>query len=302
LIEEGHIDQIIKKAISLGTDPVDAIRMATINPAAYFNLRNKGVVAPGKDADILILKSLEKFEVDKVIIGGEVVFENNMLVKKLNDYSYPDFVKNTVNVKPLSERDFDVKVCGVEDSVRARIIEVIEGEIITNSITKKIKVRNNTLIPDDDSDVLKIAVVERHHKTGNIGLGFVSGFGLKRGAFASSVAHDSHNIIAVGTNGRDMLSAVNKIIEMQGGFSIADNTEIYGLQLNIAGLMSEKPVSEVDNNLNFLQNKLREKGVKIKSAFMALSFLALPVIPKLKLTDRGLFDAEKFMFTDVLVR
>ena len=302
LIGEGHIDQIIKKAISLGADPVDAVRMATINPATYFNLRNKGVIAPGKDADILILKSLKEFEIDKVIIGGRVVFEDNGMVKKLNDYSYPDFVKNTVNVKPLSEGDFDVKVCGVEDSVRARIIGVIEGELITNSIIRKIKVRNNTLIPDADFDVLKIAVVERHHKTGNIGLGFVSGFGLNRGAFASSVSHDSHNIVAVGTNSRDMLSAVNKIIEMQGGFAIADNTEIYGLQLNIAGLMSEKPVSEVNNNLNFLQNKLRENGVKIRSPFMALSFLALPVIPKLKLTDRGLFDAEKFMFTEVLVR
>ena len=303
LIEEGHINHIIRKAVALGADPVDAIRMATINASAYFNLRDKGIIAPGKDADILILDNLEKFEIDKVIIGGEIIFENNKLIKKFNNYYYPEFVKNTFNVKPLSEKDFDIKFDAIGDvnEVNARVIEVIEGELLTNSIKRKLKIENNIITPDIDSDVLKIAVVERHNRTGNIGLGFVSGFGLKRGAFASSVAHDSHNIIAVGANNKDILAVVNKIIEMQGGLSIANNSEIYGLQLNIAGLMSEKPVSEVNNKLNFLHEKLKNFGVKVEAPFMALSFLALPVIPELKLTDKGLFDVEKFKFVDVAV-
>jgi len=181
------------------------------------------------------------------------------------------------------------------------VIEVIEHEILTNSIKRKLKVKNNTVIPDACSDILKIAVVERHHKTGNIGTGFVSGFGLKRGAFASSVAHDSHNIIAVGTNNKDLLSCVNKIVAMQGGFAIAEGSKIHGLKLNIAGLMSEKPVREVNNKLNLLHEKLKEMGVKIQAPFMKLSFLALPVIPELRLTDKGLFDVEKFRFADVVV-
>jgi len=303
LIEEGHINHIIRKAIALGTDPICAIRMATINPARYFNLKDKGIIAPGKDADILILNDIENFEIDKVIISGEVVFENNKLIKKFGNFKYPGFVKNTINIKPLSENDFDIKVDGVCDGfeVDARVIEVIEHEILTNSIKRKLKVKNNIVIPDVKAGILKIGVVERHHKTGNIGTGFVSGFGLKRGAFASSVAHDSHNIIAVGTNNKDLLSCVNKIVAMQGGFAIAEGSKIHGLKLNIAGLMSEKPVREVNNKLNLLHEKLKEMGVKIQAPFMKLSFLALPVIPELRLTDKGLFDVEKFRFADVVV-
>ncbi len=298
LIEEGHIDRIIRKAIALGADPIDAIKMATINPANYFKLRDKGVIAPGKDADILIVNDISKFEIDKVIIAGEVVFENNELIKKFKQYSYPDFVKNTFNVKPLTAADFDIKTnrCG---EINAKVIKIIEGELLTNSITRKLRVENNTIIPDINSDILKIAVVERHHRTGNIGRGFVRGFKLNRGAFASSVSHDSHNIIVVGTNNKDMLSAVNKITDMQGGLAIARDSKIYGLKLNIAGLMSEKLVSVVNKKLNFLNDKLKEFGVEINAPFMMLSFLALLVIPELKLTDKGLFDVLKFEFVSV---
>jgi len=300
LISEGHMDGIIRKSVSGGMDPVDAIKLATINPAEYFHLENSGYIAPGKDADILFVSDLEDFRVEKVMIKGKITAEKGRFISKLLSFPYPGSVTNTVNLKRVSPGSFNI-LAGKENKVDVRVIGVIGGEILTDERIECLQVRDNKILPDPGRDVARIAVAERHKGTGNIGLGFVSGFGLKKGAFASSVAHDSHNIIVVGSNENDMCDAVNKIIETRGGMVVAHNREIHCLKLPIAGLISDMKAEEVNEKLGVLHREVKKLGVKMESPFMALSFLALPVIPRLKLTDKGLFDVERFKFVDLVV-
>ena len=282
LIEQGYLDYVYRRAVEEGLDPIKALQMCTINTAEWFGI-NAGLIAPSKFADVVLLKSLEKFEVVKVIANGKVVGE----IKR--GFSYPDFVKKSVKVKKLSKEDIKI-----EGSRRARIIKVIEGEIVTDEEIEHVEGI------DVNRDILKIVVVERYGK-GNMGKAYIKGFGLKRGAFASSVAHDAHNIVAVGTNDDDLCLAVNRVAELDGGIVVVDKDVKAELRLNIAGLMSEERAEVVAEKFEKINVELRKLGCKLKSPVFALSFMALPVIPKLKITDLGLIDVEKFEVVNVFV-
>ncbi|MCD6494000.1 MAG: adenine deaminase [Archaeoglobaceae archaeon] len=282
LIEQGYLDYVYRRAVEEGLDPIKALQMCTINTAEWFGI-NAGLIAPSKFADVVLLKNLEKFEVVKVIANGKVVGE----IKR--GFSYPDFVKKSVKVKKLSKEDIKI-----EGSRRARIIKVIEGEIVTDEEIEHVEGI------DVNRDILKIVVVERYGK-GNVGKAYIKGFGLKRGAFASSVAHDAHNIVAVGTNDDDLCLAVNRVAELDGGIVVVDKDVKAELRLNIAGLMSEERAEVVAEKFEKINVELRKLGCKLKSPVFALSFMALPVIPKLKITDLGLIDVEKFEVVNVFV-
>lgn len=282
LIEQGYLDYVYRRAVEEGLDPIKALQMCTINTAEWFGI-DAGLIAPSKFADVVLLKNLEKFEVVKVIANGKVVGE----IKR--GFSYPDFVKKSVKVKKLSKEDIKI-----EGSGRARIIKVIEGEIVTDEEIEHVEGI------DVNRDILKIVVVERYGK-GNMGKAYIKGFGLKRGAFASSVAHDAHNIVAVGTNDDDLCLAVNRVAELDGGIVVVDKDVKAELRLNIAGLMSEERAEVVAEKFEKINTELRKLGCRLKSPVFALSFMALPVIPKLKITDLGLIDVEKFEVVNVFV-
>jgi adenine deaminase len=290
LITGGGVDHCVRKAIGLGIDPITAIRMATINPARYFPLPGIGAVAPGYQADLIVIDDLEDFRVNQVFKHGCLIAENGTLVPGAIDQGTVT-VENTFNVAAITTEQFRIKAEGTS----AKIIEVIPQQIITKKGIHNIKVENGLAMAEPQQDILKIAVVERHKGTGNIGLGFVKGFGLRQGAIASSVAHDSHNIVVVGADDQSMVRAVQGIVEMQGGLiAVINGTLLASLPLPIGGLMSDRPIEEVRDSLDHLHQTAKEMGCKLADPFMALSFLALPVIPELKITDKGLVDVTKF--------
>jgi adenine deaminase len=301
LISEGHMDHLVRRAMEEGLDPISAIQMATINIADHFAVDSEvGGISPGKLADIVIVNSLEKFSVEKVIADGKLVAENGKLVVKLPLPRYPKFAKRTINLKKVSPDDFDVKTVR-KDEVDVRVIGLIEGQIFTEHEIVPLEVKDGIVKPDLLHDIVKVAVVERHNRTGNIGLGFVRGFGIKKGTIASSVGHDAHNVSAIGTNIRDMSVAVNAIARMGGGQVVVDKGRILSkIRLPIAGLMSDKPVEEVGSELELLRKRAKDLGIRLKSPFMQLSFLTLAVLPKLRITDRGLVDVEKFKLVDLI--
>jgi len=284
LIEQGYLDYVYRRAVEEGVDPIKALQMCTINPAEYFRI-NAGLIAPGRFADVVLLRDLERFEVARVIASGEPVGE----IKRT--YSYPEFVKRSVRIKkPITPEDIKIKGKGV-----ARIIKVIEGEIVTGEEREYVEG------VDVERDILKIVVVERHKATGNIGKAYIRGFGLKKGAIATSIAHDAHNIVCVGVSDEDICKAVNRIAELQGGIVVVDGDVKAELQLDIAGLMSEESAEVVVEKLDRIHEEIKKLGCKLKSPILALSFMALPVIPKLKVTDLGLVDVEEFKVVDVFV-
>ncbi len=295
LCEEGHMDLLLKKAVYMGLPPNIAVRMVTFNPAFYFNIRRRGAVAPGYLADIVIVNNLREFFPLYVIKNGKIVAEKLKLLIDLKGKSptpLPSF-----NVK-LKEKPFQVKAKGK----KIRVIGVIENQIITEHIITEAKIEKDEVVADPERDILKIAVVERHKGTGNVSVGFVTGLGIKEGAIGSSVAHDSHNIIIAGTNDKDMEAVLYHIIKMNGGFAVAKNGKIIKeLPLAIGGLMSDRSHFEVVSALKELKSVTKAMGSKTENPFMSLSFLALPVIPKLKITDMGLVDVEKFEFVDLFV-
>ncbi|HDS08896.1 MAG TPA: adenine deaminase [Firmicutes bacterium] len=296
LLTEGHIDYIIRRAIKFGVDPIKAIRIATLNPSLYFRLEKLGAIAPGYIADLVILNNLRDLDVYKVMKNGKFVSIGNKLTYV--PPQYPEHrIRGTVNIKWLEEKDFMIPA---ETGKKANIIEIVPDQIITRAIRDYPKVENGVIIPDTEKDILLIAVVERHMASENIGLGLVRGFGLKEGAIASSVAHDSHNIIVVGTNFKDILRAVIRVRSRQGGLVFAKNGEVVeNLPLPIAGLISNEPLEVVNEKIENLIKAVREAGSPLNSPFMQMSFLALPVIPELKLTDQGLFDVRQFKYIDL---
>jgi adenine deaminase len=306
LVKHGHVDRLIRRAIEEGVDPIVAIQMATLNTAEHFGLgREIGSIAPTRCADIVILKNLEKVEVETTIINGKIVAKNQKLVVKLPGVQYPHFAKASVHPKHrIRSEDFiiEVRCCKNRKTVRARVIGVIDGESVTKHLIETLPTRNRKLEVNLKKDILKVAVVERHKQTGNIGRGLVKGFGLKKGAVASSVAHDSHNLIVVGTNDSDMAKAISVLAEKNGGIVIISNEEIRGLlELPIAGLMSEQSAKTVSHKMRQFKNALTELGCKLREPFMALSFLTLPVIPELRITDKGLVDVRKMQFVPIIV-
>ena len=291
LIKEGHLDRVLRKAVSLGLNPITALKMVTINPARYFSLKGFGRVSPGYRASFVVLKDLVDFEVAAVFVDGRIVSRNGKLLERFSGSNIPKKIKSSLNLKPVADNMLRIK----SGKARVRVIEIPNRER-----TEALNEKNGYLVPDLRKDILPLVVVERHKASGRIGKGFVSGFGLKRGALASTVAHDSHNIICVGANYEDMAFAIRTLKRENGGLvAVADRKVLGILELPVSGLMSDKTAGEVSKKLDILHRATGRLGCKLNSPFMELAFLALPVIPRLKLTDRGLVDVEKFRIVDV---
>jgi len=295
--QRGHLNYIIRKAIDRGLDPVRAIQMATLNPAEYFGLKDRGAVAPGFRADLAVLHDLERFELDKVFKGGKRVVDRGKLI----DFPHADDESvelRSMNVAPLTWESFRIP----HEDRRARVIELIPGQILTGVRYEHIKSDNGWVQSDVERDILKLAVVERHRATGNIGLGLVMGFGLDAGALASSVAHDSHNLIAIGVSDQEIWRSIEEVKKTGGGIAvIRDEKVLARVPLDIAGLMSRESLEGLTEKLDEADRAASSLGCTIPDPFMSLSFLALPVIPKLKLTDLGLVDVEKFSLVPLFV-
>ncbi len=293
LLEEGHIDSMIRQAIQWGLDPILAIQMATLNAAEYFRLDDLGAIAPGFRADIVTFDHLGRFRVGKVFKDGVLAAENGEMLVTPAPKRSALRTGSSVRVGLLKKDAFLLR----SKQPLAKVIQLIPGQIVNKKEVKKIILKDGVACPNIKEDILKIVVVERHKATGNIGIGFVSGFGLKKGAIGSSVAHDSHNLVIVGTNDNDILKAVRVIRAMRGGLVVVSDGEVLSsLPLPIAGLMSESTVPQVYLQLESLLRAVRKLGCEIPDPFMALSFLSLPVIPELKITDKGLVDVNQFKF------
>jgi len=293
LLEEGHIDSMVRQAVQLGLDPILAIQMSTLNAAEYFRLDGIGAIAPGYRADIISFDHLGRFQIKKVFKDGKLVAENgNMVSRSIQQRKGPKHL-GSVRVKPLKKDAFLLRT----DQSLAKVIQLIPDQIVTRKAMERVLLRDGAAYPNLKEDILKIAVIERHKATGNIGIGFVQGFGLKNGAIGSSVAHDSHNIVLVGTNDADMLKVTEIIQAMKGGLAVvSDGKVLASLPLPIAGLMSEASVAQVNLQLEALHRASKTLGCNVPDPFMILSFLSLPVIPELKITDKGLVDVNQFKF------
>ncbi len=292
ILSDGDMNHLVRLAIAEGLSPIKAVQMATINPAEYFHFRDIGAVAPGYIADLIVVDDFQDFNVELVIKRGRIVAERGRPLFRLESADF-SVALNTVQVKPLNAHSF--RLPGRPGKVR--VIGLVPDQIVTRHLWEEAPLRDGEIVSDTERDILKIAVVERHHATGNIGLGLVQGFGLQEGAFASSVAHDAHNIVVVGTNDADMLAAVQTVMDMQGGLSVVKGGRVVeALPLSIAGLMSPLPIQQVADKVASLERALARMGAASGHSFMSLSFLALSVIPSLKLTDRGLVDVDKFQF------
>jgi adenine deaminase len=295
LIDEGHIDHIVRVAIREGLDPVTAIQIATLNAAEYFNLHDRGAIAPGRRADLIVFDNFNKFTIEQVYRGGKLVARNGRIVPQdVPPRNLP--VRNTINVD-WSKVDVRLPANGHK---KVRVIGLIPDQIVTTQSIEEARIENGWVVADPSRDLLKVAVIERHRATGNVGIGFVRGLGLARGAIGSSIAHDSHNIIVAGTNDDDLMTAARAIAAMQGGLvAVADGEVLARVPLPIAGLMSDQPLERVREQLDDLAAVARDLGSKLHAPFMAMAFIALPVIPELKLTDKGLVDVNKFDFVSV---
>lgn len=290
-----HINGMVRRAVEAGVDPVKAVQIASLNTAEYFGLKNLGAIAPGYKADLLILPDLKTFKPDLVIKNGVVAAENGKLIAELPE-NEALAVRNSVNVRWITPEDFRIEANGS----KVTALEVIPHQLITKSVVSEVKIEDGNAVSNIDNDTLKICVIERHRATGNIGKGFVKGFNLKCGAIASTVAHDSHNMIVIGTNDADMYAAAVALIKCKGGKVVVKDGEVISeLPLPIAGLMSDRNFDYVVNKCEELNKTAHSIGCKIEDPFMTMGFLSLPVIPELKVTDKGVFDTNKFDFIDI---
>jgi adenine deaminase len=282
--EEGHVNSIVRAAVARGAAPEDALVMGSFNAAQWHGLREFGAVAPGYQADLLLLPDLERFEPETVLKRG----------KPLGDVPHaevPEWVKHTVRIQPVASNDFQIPW----DDGPARVIGIVPGQIVTDALEEQPRVENGLAQADPGRDLAKIAVVERHLGTGRVGLGFVRGFSLERGALASTVAHDAHNIVVVGVDDGDMARAVQRLAEIGGGLVVIAHRGVRAeLPLPVAGLLSDAPVDQVVEESRSCIAAAAEVGCTLPSPFQSLAFLALSVIPKLKITDRGLVDVDRF--------
>ena len=289
LLREGDIDAVVRKAIDRGLEPARAIQMATINAAEYFRLHDRGGIGPGYIANLITITDLAKLEIDMVFYQGKLVARQGKPLFPLPPVTLE--LRDTVRIKPIMGKS--LKIAAADETYP--VIEIIPGQIVTRKAMEKVKVVDGAVMPDVKRDILKLVVVERHKASGNIGVGLVKGFGLKKGALASSVAHDSHNIIAVGANDFDILKAIEEINRLQGGLVVCANLEILAsLPLPIAGLLSPEPLDVVVSQHEIVERTAASLGNLPPAPFAILSFLALPVIPELRLTDLGLVDVNEF--------
>ena len=290
-----HINGMVRRSVEAGVDPIKAVQCASLNTAEYFGLKDLGAVAPGYRADLLILPDLKTLKPYMVIKGGKTVYENGSLTVNFEETEVPS-VRGSVNVKWIEKDDFRIEA--LSDS--ARTIEIIPHQLVTKSTVSPIKIENGNAVSNTDTDTLKICVIERHRATGNIGKGFVKGFNIKNGAIASTVAHDSHNMIIVGTNDEDMYTAAVELVKSQGGKVVVSGGKVLSkLPLPIAGLMSNEDFGYVVNKCEELNNAAHSIGCRLEDPFMTMGFLSLPVIPELKITDKGIFDTTKFDFVNI---
>jgi adenine deaminase len=285
IAEEGHINSMVRDAVAAGIAPEDALVMASLNAATWHGLRDLGALAPGYQADVLVLPDLESFLPEKVLKSGREVVE-------IERPEVPEWVKHTVRVRPLSTNDFAIPW---EGDGQARVIGIVPDQIVTESLVEEPLVDRGRVLADPDRDLLKIAVVERHLGTGRVGLGLVRGFGLKRGAIASTVAHDAHNAVVIGVKDDDMLRAVRRLSETGGGVVVIDGGIVRAeLNLPVAGLLADAGLEEVIAASRACVDAAHALGCPLTSPFQSMAFLALSVIPHLKITDRGLVDVDRF--------
>jgi len=283
IVEEGHINQMVRVAVEDGISPEDAVVMATINPASYHRLWHLGAIAPGYQADILVLDDLRSFNPRQVLKRGEA--------PRFTKLEVPEWVRQTMHMAPVTAASFRIPA-GPE---RIRVIRVVPAQLLTGTDIVEPTVLNGELVADPKRDLAKIAVLERHHATGRIGLGFATNVGLQRGAFASTVAHDAHNVVVLGVDDADMAACACRLAEIGGGIVVAEGGRVVEeLPLPVAGLMSDQPLADVYQRLRSMEQRLVGLGMTMNAPFMTLSFLALSVIPELKITDRGLVDVARF--------
>lgn len=293
LIDEGSIDASIRIAINLGLDPLMAIQLATINAAQCFGMHTKGAIAPGYDADFLFLDSLDDFRIFVTYVQGvPVARQGHYIGPELKPHRTASNLKQTVRLAKITPSDLKIPI---QDD-RANVIGIIPNSIVTDHLLAYVPTKDGYFVPSPESDLLKLAVIERHHQTGKVGVGIVKGFGINRGAVAATIAHDSHNLMVTGTNDRDMLTAINAVEYLQGGIVIVDDGQILAsLPLPIGGLMSDAPLEEISQGIRSLTTALATIGFAGDFDFLlTLAFLGLPVIPSLKLTTNGLFDVSRF--------
>lgn len=307
LVADGHLDHIVRTAVSLGIDAVSAIQMVTINCAQCFQMdHDLGSITPGKCADIVFLDDLESLRVTRVLIDGEVVAEDGRALFDLPPYRYPDWATHSMHLgREIAPASFEVAAPeGIVDgnTVRVRAIEVVPGKVGTFEAHVDLPVANGRLESTVEQDVLKAFVFERHRETGTFGKGFVKGFGIKRGAMASTVAHDAHNLLVLGTNDEDMALAANTLAACGGGMVVVADGEVLGLvELPIAGLMDALPAEEMSAKVHALEDAWAAIGCTMPSPFMTMALIPLACLPELRLTNRGLVDCTKFEFADLIV-
>ena len=299
LLKQGSIDNSIRLCIKNGLNPEISIQMATLNPAECYGLKTKGAIAPGYIADFLILDSLHDFKISSVYKNGILVVKNNSLINK-TDNSFEINVKTTINIPNLTKKHFNISL---QNKSIINVIEIIPNSLKTNHIKINVSTLSNQseFTPCTEKDLLKIGVIERHNNTKNIGLGVVKGLKLNSGAIATTIAHDSHNLIVCGTNDDDMILACNKIKEIGGGIVIVNEGNLIShLKLEIGGLITNRSTEEVINDLSKLHLEIKKLCPSINfNPFLTLSFLSLPVIPEIKITDKGVFDVNNFKFINV---
>ncbi len=293
-----HINAMVKKAVQAGLSPVNAIQMASINTAEYFGIKNLGAIAPSYKADMLILDNLTDFKPETVIKNGKIAAKNGEMVTDCKNKNLSS-LRGTVNIRWIEGDELKIKA----QSNRVKVIEVIPNQLVTKSVEGNIIVKNGYAESNLEEDILKMLVIERHKASGNIGKGFVKGFGIKSGAIASTVAHDSHNLIVIGTNDNDMFKAVKELVKSQGGKVIVKDGEVIAkLELPVAGLMSDEDAQTVIKKSQELKTGEKLIGCKLNEPFMTMAFLSLSVIPELKLTDKGLFDVNNNKFISLFVQ
>ena len=293
-----HINGMVRRVVEAGVDPIKAVQVASLNTAEYFGLKDLGAIAPGYKADLLVLPDLKSFKPDIVLKDGKVVAQDGKLAVEIPD-SDAISTRNSVNVRWITMDDFKIPTEG-DGLKKVRALEVIPHQLITKSVLSDVNVVDGNAVSNVETDTLKICVIERHRATGNIGKGFVKGFNLKCGAIASTVAHDSHNMIVIGTNDFDMYTAAVALIKCQGGKVVVKDGEIISqLPLPIAGLMSDREFDFVVEKCDELNKAAHSIGCELEDPFMTMGFLSLPVIPELKITDKGVFDTNKFDFVDI---
>jgi adenine deaminase len=298
LVNEGHIDHSIRKAIAHGVAPITAIQMGTINTARYYRLKNHGAIAPRYWADFIVLDDLARFEIKRVYKKGSLVAENGKYLREKSPGT--EQPRSTMNLSYRAPQDFEVSAKGAS---KIRVIEIIPHQIVTKEILETPRISGGKIVSDIERDILKLVVVERHRATGNVGVGFVRGFGLKRGALGSTVAHDAHNVVVVGVSDADIVAAIKALENMRGGqVTVAGGKIEAALPLPIAGLVSDQPLELVIEKIAELKTAAMRLGCLLDAPFMSLSFLSLSPIPALKLTDQGLVDAVNLKLTSLIAK